>query len=176
MATRSPIPRRLRLLLPLVLLLLLVFLATTDHAAIWPLRNTLAYRLTRWWETSMGVSQPAGAAVLRGCVRGAADKPLPGATVLLSERDGTVHLAAADASGCYQPRRRTSRALCADRQRAWLHRAGDSAWSPPLRLGDGQQRTLDIALSPASLPALRPGAGRHQRPNHAHMGAAKKPT
>jgi hypothetical protein len=145
-------------MLPLALALVLVFLATTDHAAIWPLRNTLAYRLTRWWEVSIGTPQPAGTAELRGCVRGAAGELLPGATVLLSERDGTVHRAAADTSGCYQ-----ISGVAAGRYVPIASAPGytDRAmrpWGLPLHLGTGEQRTLDLTLSPASLPALRPGA------------------
>jgi hypothetical protein len=133
MTTRPPSQRRWRLIMPPLIALVLAFLAVTDNAAIWPLRNTLAYQLTRWWETHVGATQSAGMAELRGCVRGAADEPLPGATVLLSERDGTIHLATMDASGCYQLSaahawanrmiRKTGRAHRADDGRRMIRRA-----------------------------------------------------
>jgi len=44
------LPRRTWLVVvPLVVLLIAVFLATSDNSAIWPVRNTLIYRLDRWW-------------------------------------------------------------------------------------------------------------------------------
>src|SRR5689334_20264974 len=104
MMTIKAHPRRRQLLiaLPLILVLTTLYLATTDNATIWPIRNTLTYRLERWWSANIGASRPAGLAELHGCVRSDQGAPLPGATVLLSEHDGTVHRATADASGCYR--------------------------------------------------------------------------
>src|SRR5689334_21474578 len=97
-----PRSRRAWLALAGVLLLLaLLFLATSDNAAIWPVRNTLLYRATRWWEAHIGPTRPAGAGTLYGCVRGAGALPLAGAAVIVAERDGALHQAQTDARGCY---------------------------------------------------------------------------
>src|SRR5881396_332798 len=66
-----PHSRRAWLALTILLLLLtLLFLAISDNAAIWPVRNTLLYHATRWWEAHIGPTRPAGAGALYGCVRG----------------------------------------------------------------------------------------------------------
>jgi acetyl esterase/lipase len=148
----------LRLIVPLLIVLVLGFLATTDNAAIWPLRNTLAYRVTRWWEAQAGVSQPAGLAGLHGCVRGPAGQPLPGATVLLSERDGTLHLAAIDAGGCYRLGGVPAGSYVPIVSAPGYADQAIRSFGLPLRLAAGEQRTLDVTLAPASLPAQRPGA------------------
>ncbi len=54
-----PRSRRAWLALTILLLLLtLLFLATSDNAAIWPVRNTLLYRATGWWEAHVGPLHP----------------------------------------------------------------------------------------------------------------------
>ena len=83
----------------LLIVLTLLFLATSDNASIWPVRNTLLYRATRWWQDRAGPSPSEPAGVLYGCVHSAAGEPLPGATVIAAERGGTVHQAAAGADG-----------------------------------------------------------------------------
>ena len=67
---RFPRSRRAWLVLTgLLLLLTLLFLAISDNAAIWPVRNTLLYHATRWWEAHVGPSQPSGVGALHGCGR-----------------------------------------------------------------------------------------------------------
>ena len=100
-----PLPRSRRAWLALAALLIvfvLLFLATSDNAAIWPVRNTLLYRATRWWAASSGAAQPSGVGALYGCVRDAQSLALPGAIVSVAERDGTLHQATADPNGCYE--------------------------------------------------------------------------
>jgi pimeloyl-ACP methyl ester carboxylesterase len=150
--------RRWPLLVLLAVVLALVFLATTDNPAIWPARNMSSYRLTRWWEARVGAGQPAGAAVLSGCIRSDTGAPLPGAAVLLSERDGALHQALADASGCYHIAGLPAGAYVPIASATGYAGAAIRPWRLPLRLSAGEQRTLDITLRPAAPPAPSPGA------------------
>jgi pimeloyl-ACP methyl ester carboxylesterase len=149
--------RRWPLLLLLAVVLALAFLATTDNPAIWPLRNTLSYRLTRWWEMRVGASQPAGTAELGGCIRGDTGAPLAGAAVVLSERDGTLHQALADASGCYHVEGIPAGAYVPIASAPGYADAAIRPWRLPLRLSVGEQRKLDITLAPAAQTVLSPG-------------------
>lgn len=145
---------------PIILLLLaaaLIVLATTDNSAIWPVRNTLVYRATRWWEARAGAPGPGGVGGLRGCVSGEGGVPLPGASVLLAERDGTVHQAAADASGCYQIDGVPAGIYAPIASAPGYDDAAIRPWGLPLRIGAGDQQKLDITLAPLSLPTVQPG-------------------
>ncbi|WP_026370415.1 prolyl oligopeptidase family serine peptidase [Kallotenue papyrolyticum] len=101
-------------------LVVLGWLLTTDHPAVWPVRNVLLYQLlTRrpppppeWAALETVVERvrppsrlalpadlPRGA--LAGAVRGPAGQPIAGATVLVAARDGTTWSAESDAQGRY---------------------------------------------------------------------------
>jgi dipeptidyl aminopeptidase/acylaminoacyl peptidase len=118
----------------------------------------VAYRLARWWEARVGVGQLPGAAELHGCIRGDTGAPLPGATVVLSERDGTLHQALADAIGCYRIDGVPAGAYVPIAGAPGYADAAIRPWRLPLRLSAGEQRELDITLYPAALTALSPGA------------------
>jgi acetyl esterase/lipase len=142
----------------LLIILTLLFLAISDNATIWPVRNTLLYHATRWWEARIGPSLPTGSGALHGCVRGTGDSPLPRATVLVAERDGLVHQATAGANGCYE-----LTGLPAGRYVPLVSAPGydDAAlrpWGLPVQVGVGDSKQLDATLAPLSLPAVRPGA------------------
>jgi dipeptidyl aminopeptidase/acylaminoacyl peptidase len=141
----------------LLLLLALLFLATSDNAAIWPVRNTLLYRATRWWEAQIGPVRPAGAGTLYGCVHGVGDAPISGADVVVAERDGALHQAQADARGCYQidglPAGRYVPVISAP----GYDPAAVRRWGLPARVGAGERTQLDATLMPLSLLDVRPG-------------------
>jgi hypothetical protein len=155
---RFPRSRRAWLALTsLLLLMTLLFLAISDNAAIWPVRNTLLYRATRWWAANVGPPQPAGVGALHGCVRGAGAVPLANAAVIVAERDGALHQAQVDANGCYQ-----IAGLPAGRYVPIVSAPGYDAaairpWGLPARIGAGDTTQLDATLVPLSLPAVRPG-------------------
>ncbi|MEP7190607.1 MAG: carboxypeptidase regulatory-like domain-containing protein, partial [Roseiflexaceae bacterium] len=155
---RFPRSRRTWLVLTgLLLLLTLLFLAISDNAAIWPVRNTLLYHATRWWEAHVGPSQPSGVGALHGCAHGTGALPLANAAVIVAERDGALHQAQADAHGCYE-----IAGLPAGRYVPIVSAPGyDPAairhWGLPTRIGAGDNAQLDATLVPLSLPAVRPG-------------------
>ncbi|MEO7912338.1 MAG: carboxypeptidase regulatory-like domain-containing protein [Roseiflexaceae bacterium] len=156
--SRFPRSRRTWIALTIMLLLFtLLFLATSNNATIWPVRNTLLYHATRWWETYVGPSQLAGVGALHGCVRGAGAQPLANAAVIVAERDGGLHQAQADPNGCY-----TITGLPAGRYVPIVSAPGYDAaairhWGLPARIGAGDNTELDATLVPLSLPAIRPG-------------------
>src|SRR5262245_61870589 len=142
----------------LLLILTLIFLATSDNPSIWPVRNTLLYRATRWWQERAGPSQPAGLGALYGCVRGTARAPLPDATVLVAERDGTTHQARAGANGCYELAQLPAGRYVPIVSAPGYDDAAIRPWGLPTSIGAGNRKQLDATLAPLSLPAVRPGA------------------
>lgn len=129
-----------------------VFLATTDDVNIWPLRNLLYYRLA----PPLG-EQPAGVAEIFGCVRDTRGQPVPTATVLIAEPDGTVHQDTAGTNGCYH-----LEALPAGRYVPLASAPGHEAttlrhWGLPVTVEPNSRLALDMTLPDAALPALRPG-------------------
>jgi Carboxypeptidase regulatory-like domain/Prolyl oligopeptidase family len=155
--TAQPYARRWPLIALLAVVVVLIFLATTDNPAVWPTRNTLAYRLAHWWEARVGVIPPTGLAQLRGCIHSDTGAPLLGAAVVLAERDGTLHQTLADAGGCYRIDGVPVGAYVPIASAPGHADAAIRPWRLPLHLSAGQQRKLDITLGPATLPALSPG-------------------
>jgi hypothetical protein len=142
----------------LLLLLALAFLATSENAAIWPARNTLLYKLTRWWEAQAGRAARPGAGELHGCLRGEGGAPLAGAMVLLSERDGTLHHATTDTAGCYTIRNMPAGIYVPIASAPGYEDAALRPWGLPLRVGAGDSRRMDASLARFSPPAVLPGA------------------
>lgn len=145
-------PRRSWLLITLLLLIgLAAFLATTNHPTIWPVRNILLYRVSQWWEEHIGETAPAGVGILRGCVYNAQSQPVPSATVLIAETDGTTHLATTAATGCYS--------IPAIPAGWYVPVAGAPGhtnvalrpWGFPLPIAAGEEYTLDITFPPVTL-------------------------
>ena len=102
-------PRRASLLLLPLLLALLAWLTLTDDVRVWPLRNTLEYRLWQGWAglsarlpaAMQGGRLPGPPGRVRGTVRDAQGRPLEGARVLVTLRDGTAFDASSGAGGAY---------------------------------------------------------------------------
>ncbi|NJP07085.1 MAG: carboxypeptidase regulatory-like domain-containing protein, partial [Chloroflexaceae bacterium] len=78
-----------------------IWLATTDHPAVWPVRNILSYRMETWINAQLPPVRSLGQTTLVGCVRNTAGEPIPDATVLVAERDGATHVAMTAEDGCY---------------------------------------------------------------------------
>ena len=76
---------------------------------MWPLRNTLEYRLWQGWAglsarlpaAMQGGRLPGPPGRVRGTVRDAQGRPLEGARVLVTLRDGTAFDASSGAGGAY---------------------------------------------------------------------------
>ncbi len=93
--------KRWLILIALVLGLILAWILTTDHPAVWPIRNTVEYHiLTTWWEWA-GQPQVGDPGLLRGTVRDARGRPITGAWVLVSRWDGTTYTGRTDETGQY---------------------------------------------------------------------------
>jgi pimeloyl-ACP methyl ester carboxylesterase len=83
------------------LILALGWLGTTDNANIWPMRNTLQYRMLTWWWERVGEPVPGNPGTLQGTVRDAQGNPIAGAWVLVSRWNGTTYSARSDVGGHY---------------------------------------------------------------------------
>jgi hypothetical protein len=145
----------------------LLWLATADDVRIWPLRNTIEYRLRQWWWERAGGAPPplgvaAGAGRLWGVVRDPRGRPLPGARVLVSLRDGTVFDAVSGPDGGY--------VLAAVPAARYVPVAGapgyadavlGNPWLPwrQVRVRAGDATRLDVVLEPARAAATTPGTG-----------------
>ena len=83
---------------------------------------------------------------------------LAGATILVAERDGALHQAGADASGCYRIAGLPAGRYVPIASAPGYADAAVRPWGLPLSIAAGQRRALDITLAPLALPALHPGA------------------
>jgi dipeptidyl aminopeptidase/acylaminoacyl peptidase len=155
----APRRRRSRRWIALALLLILVgYLATSQNVRIWPVRNTLLYRLDGWWGRQFGPDAPAGAGVIAGCVTAEQGDPLPGASVLVSEADGTLHQATSGPDGCYR-----LGDLPPGRYVPWVGAAGYAdaevePWGLPLSLDAGEAERASAVLHPAAAAPFEPAS------------------
>ena len=89
-------------LLLIPLLGLSIWLWTTDHSNIWPVRNTLQYHLLVWLTGPITEPDSTGGGTLSGTVRDLQDRPIQGAWILVAHRSGTTFSARTDQAGHYQ--------------------------------------------------------------------------
>src|SRR2546423_1144424 len=83
------------------LLAALMWLVTTDDGRVWPVRNTVQYRVFHWWWARAGPPESGLPGTLRGVVRDAQGRPIAGARALVSRWDGTIYSATTAADGSY---------------------------------------------------------------------------
>lgn len=84
-----------------ILVITLLWLATTDNLSVWPIRNTLQYRALTWWWERTGFPNPGVPGTLRGMVRDSQGQPVAGAWVLAAWWDGTTYSARSEADGSF---------------------------------------------------------------------------
>jgi hypothetical protein len=94
-------PRLVASGLSLVLILILIWLATTDNTVVWPVRNTLQYHILIWWQGSLTRPTASLPGRLQGVVRDMRGRPIEGAWVLVAGRDGATYSTRSDAEGNY---------------------------------------------------------------------------
>jgi acetyl esterase/lipase len=151
--------RRSRRWIALALLVVLAsYLATSQNVRIWPVRNTLLYRLDGWWQGQFGPDAPAGAGEIAGCVQAAQGGTLPGASVLVSEADGALHQATSGPDGCYR-----LGGLPTGRYVPWISAAGYAdavvePWGLPLSLDAGEAERASAVLHPAAAAPFDPAS------------------
>lgn len=150
-----------RFVVPLLILVVsLIFFATSTSPSIWPLRNTVIYQTNRLMTGEPHISPPnasAGSGTLAGCVRDAHGAHVAGATVLVSAPDGTTFHSNSGSDGCF--------ALTGVPAGRYVPVAGAPGydnvalrpWGLPLSIGAGATRALNIDLPPVSLPTVAPG-------------------
>jgi pimeloyl-ACP methyl ester carboxylesterase len=98
---RTTFKKRWLVITGIGIILALAWLATTDNVAVWPVRNTLQYRLLTWWWEWAGEPIPSNPGTLRGTVRDGQGNPIAGAWVLVSRWNGLAYSARSDADGHY---------------------------------------------------------------------------
>jgi dipeptidyl aminopeptidase/acylaminoacyl peptidase len=100
--TRYSLLRRGAALVGILLVLIGLWLLTTEDARVWPVRNTLHYRALMAWWGQVGEPNGEGTGSLVGTVRDAEGKPIEGARVLVTQWDGTSFSARSDEAGRYR--------------------------------------------------------------------------
>lgn len=130
-----------------------VWLATTDHIRVWPVRNSLQYQALRlWWDVA---GQPAVNAVgtLQGQVFNAQGDPLPNAWVLVSRWNGETFRSRTDALGAYRiPDVPVGTHLPVAGAPGYTSRQPER-----VRITAGGETRLDVTLPPAVRPNVTPG-------------------
>ena len=148
-----------RLLLAVVALAAaaLLWLLTTDNDAVWPVRNTLQYRLAMVWWGWVGFPQQGEGGTLAGVVRDTEGRPIAGAWVLVSRWDGKTYRAQSAADGRYRiegiPAGRYVPVAGAP---GYANLAIGGAWRRT-RIRPGAETTLDVTLTPEEPPVVAPG-------------------
>jgi acetyl esterase/lipase len=138
----------------------LLWLATTEQHAVWPVRNTLQYQALRWWWGLAGVPH-AGyePGALAGAVTTRGGQPIAGATVLVATWDGTTYSATTAADGRYRiadvPEGRYVPIAGAPGYAAQAVRP----WGLRVRVLPDSERRLDITLEAEKAPVVAPGTG-----------------
>ncbi|MDM8527930.1 carboxypeptidase regulatory-like domain-containing protein [Anaerolineales bacterium HSG24] len=94
--------RLFALIITILLIICVIWLATTSHLAVWPVRNSLQYQALTWWWHYVGEPQQGEPGVLTGTITNQHGEPLSGAWVLLSRWDGTTYHCRTDDQGRYQ--------------------------------------------------------------------------
>ena len=140
----------------LILAVALFWLATTDHLAVWPIRNTLQYHGLTWWWERTGFPTPGTPGVLRGIVRDAQGQPIAGAWVLAARWDGGTHSTRSEADGSY-----TISDIPAGQYRPVAGapgydnvQVGDWGW---VTVNAGAETVVDITLPTQTAATLTPG-------------------
>ncbi|HEY0604707.1 MAG TPA: carboxypeptidase regulatory-like domain-containing protein [Herpetosiphonaceae bacterium] len=138
--------RRILLILAFLVVLIVVFVSTTDSPRIWPYRHAAQYLLL----DRLGLVRPPDSkqrGTVQGVVRSSLGQPIAGARVLLPAVDGTAFSAESDAQGRYM--------LPDVPAGSYLPVAGapgfaDTTMRTLLGIGvaAGQTTPLDITLSP----------------------------
>ena len=75
--------------------------AATNNPAVWPVRNTLEYHVTRAWWNFAGEPDVGKVGNVTGRVTASSGNAVKNAVVVLSEWDGRVHTAQTDSNGQY---------------------------------------------------------------------------
>lgn len=136
--------------------LVLLWLATTDNSNIWPIRNTLQYRVLTWWWAQAGYPQSGPPGILRGTIRDAQGNPIAGAWVLASRWDGTTYRDHSQTDGTY-----TISDMPAGQYRPVAGAPGHASvmlggWGK-VTITAGAATTIDVVLPEANQPAVSPG-------------------
>ncbi|MDM8518520.1 carboxypeptidase regulatory-like domain-containing protein [Anaerolineales bacterium HSG6] len=92
----------LALIITILLIVGGIWLVTTSHPAVWPIRNNLQYQSLTWLWAIIGEPQQGQPGNLAGTVTDQHDEPLAEAWILLSRWDGTTYQAQTDEQGRYQ--------------------------------------------------------------------------
>lgn len=135
---------------------LLAWLATTNNARIWPVRNMLQYyALSTWWGW-FGPPVPGDPGALRGAVQNRQGRPVAGAWILASDWNGVTYRARSNAQGRYR-----LDGLPADTYWPVAGAAGygdiqaGGVWG--IKIRPGKDTVLDIVLPPEPVRQVEPG-------------------
>ncbi|RME42549.1 MAG: hypothetical protein D6796_14245 [Caldilineae bacterium] len=150
--------RRLLLAVAALLAAGLLWLLTTNNDAVWPVRNTLHYRLAKAWWGWAGFPQGGEGGTLAGVVRDEGGRPIAGAWVLVSRWDGETYRARTAAGGRYRiegvPAGRYVPVAGAP---GYANRALGGAWRRT-RIRPGAETRLDVTLATETPPVVAPGS------------------
>ena len=88
--------------LSIVLGAIVLWAAVSDNPAVWPVRNTLEYHVTRSWWNIAGEPYAGKTGDVAGKVAATSGRGVENAVVVLSEWDGRIHAAKTDTNGEYR--------------------------------------------------------------------------
>ena len=143
--------KRIFLMGILALIIILLWLGTTAHPRVWPVRNVLLYRVMMRWQSTPTAETATGA--LAGLVTDDDRQPVADAWVLVSRWDGQTYRARSNADGTFR-----IEGVPAGRYRPAAAAPGfENQISAAVAIRDGQATNQNIALMPAQIRAVTPG-------------------
>ena len=132
----------------MILMLVGTWLLNSQNPDIFPVRNVMRYNVDRWWYERFGEPVDAGVGSVAGCVTGQ-HRPIVDGHVLFAQRNGILHHARTDATGCYQLAN-----LPAGRYTPVITAAGWSDASMKLDIMPAQTARFDATLQPYVAPLV----------------------
>lgn len=141
----------------IILLMLLsggLWLTTTQHEMVWPVRNTLTYHaLTGWWSWMGQPHTGQSTGTMQGTVYDEQGQPLAGAWVLLSTWDGRTFSDLSGPAGAYHITEVPS---------GWYRPIAaapgyGNRWLEAVEIRSQAETGVDVELSPETISAVSPG-------------------
>lgn len=143
----------------------LLWLASTEDARVWPVRSTMHYHALKWWTRTgafggLGGGSSGAPGSVRGMLRDPAGRPIAGGRVLVSRWDGTTYSTTSVADGSYvirgvPPGRYVPVATAIDYADAPV----GPRWGParPVAVRSGAEARGDLTLPPEPHARATPG-------------------
>ena len=160
MLEKRKLPKKLWLVtVGVVLVLALIWLATTNNPTIWPIRNTIQYRLFALWSINPTALTATTPGALKGVVRDKQGKPIGGAWILIARRDGSTYSTRSDNAGHYLIDNIPPGTYQPVASAPGFDLVQFGGLFKQVKISEGEQSTVDVVLPPEPIHKVSAGSG-----------------